>query len=115
MKLIIDRKIWLRGEGAMKSKLLRSTDDKMCCIGIYCEALGVPKNELLDHSGSQVLDGEAIGVKLPDWIQPPAGDSEGDLFSAYEINDDNGTRDYEREKDLTEIFARHDVEVEFID
>jgi hypothetical protein len=111
MKLIIDRKIWLRGEGAMKSKLLRSEDDKMCCIGIYCEALGVSKEALRDHSGSQVLE----GFKLPDWIQPPAGDSEGDLFSAYEINDDSGVRDYDRERTLTAIFARHDVEVEFID
>lgn len=35
MKLIIDRKTWLRGEGSLHSYLRRPADDKMCCLG-FC-------------------------------------------------------------------------------
>lgn len=39
---VIKRSEWLRGEGATESRLLRSTDGKRCCVGIYARALGVP-------------------------------------------------------------------------
>lgn len=44
--LVIDRSIWLRGEGEDESRLLRVADGKMCCVGIYLAACGVPSSQL---------------------------------------------------------------------
>ena len=39
--LKIDRRTWLRGEGASQSFLLREADGKMCCLGFACLAAGL--------------------------------------------------------------------------
>lgn len=125
MKLVIDRTKWLRGEGSMNSFLLRDGDEKQCCIGFLCEALGVPREKLKDEKGSQVL----LDVNLPDWLQTKtskAQEQTSDLFIAYAVNDYNGedsevdetpivvTSEEDREARIAEIFARHDVQVEFV-
>jgi hypothetical protein len=109
MKLVIDRTKWLRGEGYSVSKLLRSSDHKMCCIGFLCADLGIPESELLDVAGSH---SQPFSCELPLWLAVRK-DTESDLQQAYNINDEIFP-DAEREQRLTEIFARHDVEVEFI-
>jgi hypothetical protein len=113
MKLIIDRKIWLRGEGIEDSYLLRSKDGKKCCIGILCSTLGVPDNELFNKRGAQRL----INFELPAWLGPVTANNfmtELDIFRAYDANDQIGLPEDEREKLVAEIFARHDIEVEFV-
>jgi|ERR1700722_1573727 len=40
----IDRKKWLHGED--DSALIRTSDGKMCCLGIYLSACKVPKKKL---------------------------------------------------------------------
>jgi hypothetical protein len=35
MKLTVDRKTWLRGEGDRVSRLLRPSDGQMCCLGFW--------------------------------------------------------------------------------
>ena len=57
MKLVIDRKVWLRGEGDAVSRLLRPEDQKMCCVGISGKALGLPDRESMKaglHRNSSV-------------------------------------------------------------
>jgi hypothetical protein len=114
MKLVIDRRIWLRGEGSDVSYLLRGSDKKQCCVGILCESLGVSKKNLQDHKGSQTLS----GFNLPEWLTPESDD----LFKAYEINDTSVPANVEvaafeasREAKITELFAEHDIQVEFVD
>ncbi|SRR6266478_5030960 len=122
MKLIIDRKIWLRGEGSAVSYLLRRSDGKQCCVGILCEALGASKKDLEGIKGSQKL----VGFNLPAWLKPSDvnfGTSEiDDIFKAYEINDASAPANVEiaafealREAKVTALFAKHDIQVEFVD
>lgn len=118
MKLVIDRSKWLRGEGSYNSYLLRATDKKQCCIGFLCEALGVPKDDLVAIKGSQRL----IQHNLPAWLMTPNDDlfcsKKSDLFKAYALNDmyagEPGYIDEaNRELEITTLFARHGIEVEF--
>lgn len=46
MILIIDRKRWLRGEGEEVSSLLRRYDNKMCCLGFLCLAIGFSPTQI---------------------------------------------------------------------
>lgn len=100
MKLVIDRTKWLRGEGNSQSRLLRSGDGKMCCMGFYSLACGLKDDEIRDspwpdHSESRV----------PDWIH-------GKGLSR--LNDSEDIPDALREQRISKIFAKHGVEVEFV-
>lgn len=63
-QLVIDRSIWLHGEGVEDSMLLRPSDGKMCCIGIYLHTVcGVPKEELREVR----MPGAAVPVEAQ-WL-----------------------------------------------
>lgn len=54
-RFVIDRNIWGRGFGGSNSSLLSNKmtgDDKMCCLGIYLEQLGVPRESMRGWSTS---------------------------------------------------------------
>ena len=110
MKLIIDRDIWLRGEGSGWSYLLREEDSKMCCLGIYLKECGVPSEKLLYMTSPYQL------VKI---IPPEAGwllgSSSIDTCSLMELNDEKKIeKEDEREEKIAYIFAKHNIEVEFV-
>ena len=43
-KLVIDRKMWFRGDGGVLSALVRADDGRMCCLGFLgCSVGGDPK------------------------------------------------------------------------
>lgn len=58
--LTIDRNMWLRGEGGERSKLLRPSDGKMCCLGFDALARGLSKDDIFDRSGPSAV-----------WMQAP--------------------------------------------
>lgn len=117
MQLIIDRNLWLRGEGHDASALHRKSDGKMCCLGIYGLACGLPLDKLTGKNQPNELKG------YPEWLLihvTPSLDSKaytgcstdcGDLIMC---NDAKLYQDPEREAKITEIFSRHDVEVTFV-
>ena len=111
MDLVIDRTIWLRGEGAKASRLLRN-DGKMCCVGIYLEACGVPRGELLDRSTFYILP----SAEKPDqasWLDEPAFSlAPSHATQLYAANDAEMCSD--REQTIAAIFAKHDVTVTFV-
>jgi hypothetical protein len=114
MELIIDRKIWLRGEGSDDSYLLRNSDNKQCCVGFLCEALGIDRETL---KGKKVAD----RFEVPKWMterwgpEKMIGECPLDIQVAYETNDSTKLTEAEREARIAEIFARHDIQVKFID
>jgi|SRR3984957_16017850 len=62
----IDRNKWLRGEGTSKSSLLRSSDGKMCCLGIYLSACGVAKDILKNlATPASIVEKNT----LPSWLK----------------------------------------------
>src|SRR5690348_15267405 len=123
MDLTIDRNIWLRGEEQSQSFLLRTLDDRQCCVGIYLEACGVPRHSLADRASA-----ESINSQLPteaQWLT----ENVDDTLALYTINDrdpiyiDSGygaaeVRDLadadeievsedDRERLISELFARN--------
>jgi hypothetical protein len=130
----IDRKTWLRGEGLSFSSLLRIKDHKRCCLGFYCQSLGVPDEDMLGVGQPNLLP-PAVQKKLnlyDSWFfepqshircWPPMPSKE--IQDLIRVNDklvgdptvrpDNAplTEKY-REKRIKEIFAEHGVEVRFI-
>src|SRR5690348_7956541 len=65
-KLVIDRKIWLRGEQG-RSYLRRSYDGRMCCLGIYCASRGIDQKLLNGLCMPSSID-PRDRRDLPDWL-----------------------------------------------
>jgi hypothetical protein len=109
MKLTIDRREWLRGD-PLASYLLRSSDKKRCCVGIWLKELGCCDSVLayVGTAYSVNLDSRNI-VDIPGWARVTS-----DIGLLYATNDSNCITEPERETKIAEIFAKHDVEVEFI-
>ncbi len=130
MKLIINRKSWLRGEGEEESFLLRETDCKMCCLGIYLEALGAPKSALTGRASPHHVETSGawpVLQKAPWLFREPNDEHEVPSLSAtcqslMEDNDalveffqDRELEEQSREESIRNHFKRVDVEVEFVD
>jgi hypothetical protein len=111
MKLVIDRNVWLRGEGQGWSYLLRPGDGKMCCVGIFLEACGVSREVLRGtktaNQARRNHDAHEV-EKIPDWMD---NTNAGFL---YDDNDDRLMSEDERERRVARRFAGQGVEVEFI-
>lgn len=131
-KLIIDRKTWLRGDNSYGgSMLFRPRDGLKCCLGFYCEANGIPKENLecvADPSCLFIME----QVSIPSWLFKNPYDLDistslsEDCNKLIEINDryindkyyisktEYDKQEAQREQEIKEIFAKHDVEVEFV-
>ena len=108
MKFSINRNTWLRGEGAEASRLLRFADKKMCCLGFYLRACGVPTQILLGANTPYAIRGSV--PKEAAWLLHPYV---ADMSALMEENDSYYVTEKGRERRIKEIFARHSVLVEF--
>jgi len=118
MKLTIDRKRWLRGEGADNSFLRRIEDGKMCCIGFLGKACGIPDAHLEGRGQLDQLlrDWPRHKKRLSHYVQDIGDGVFRDsslLVDAYDINDDPDLTERTRESKVVEILKRVDVEVVF--
>lgn len=115
MKLVIDRAKWLRGEGSKRSYLLRVADQKMCCLGFYGRQIGMTPVELMGYGTPIHTDNE----DWPSWLverreAPMRSTHSATCGALMGLNDAEALDDATREKQITEQFAAHGVEVEFI-
>lgn len=115
--LIIDRTLWLRGEGSGDSYLLRERDGKMCCLGFYCVAHGLSTEDIADKSTPAYIphltieDAERFGLKP--LVQDVEYDS--DLCNNLTMTNDNEwLSNPNRERLIIKYFAWMGVVVEFI-
>lgn len=121
MKLTIPRFKWLRGEGFQNSRLLRPSDDKMCCLGHFAVSCGVPVPQLSNLNTPPQI-GKTLWTKLRRggaWLFSSGGIASLDYPSQdctklMRINDDPKMSDQARERELKKIFAQHGVEVKFV-
>lgn len=108
----IKRSEWLRGEGNSVSRLLRSTDLKRCCVGIYARACGIPDPAIIDmgwpNVGSERING-GFRWRVPEthWL--------AQLNNLAGVNDDEGSSSGARESTIAAIFAKHGITVTFED
>jgi hypothetical protein len=119
MKLTINRKDWLRGEGGEKSRLYREDDGRLCCLGFYGLACGLNKNDMVDKP-------------TPAQVPPDKRPAFGPLFKKtylkrhavyslnrvclrlIRINDRNTTSDAFKEKAIKNNFSKIGVKVTFV-
>jgi hypothetical protein len=122
MKLVIDRKTWLRGDPA--SYLLREQDGKMCCLGFLSLQCGVTKEKMMGLATVAVgadANAEFRQGALASLAQvnkyardPDAPYKNTDIADALmEANDDTLLSDAQREESLVELFKKIGVDVEF--
>jgi hypothetical protein len=113
-RLTIDRQTWLRGEGFAKSFLLRPSDGKMCCLGFLGRDVCGLSPEHLEGKKSPGFDFDLT----EEWTQVSSlityAFESIDLIKLMTINDDSSRSDSQREVALTDIFAKHDIQVKFI-
>jgi len=90
----------------MNSMLLRPSDGKQCCVGIYLSACGVP-NEALEHTpNAGVIKSQPL---VPAWLLSATANW------LYRKNDDIHLHDSDREAGIQYLFAEAGVKVTFVD
>lgn len=111
--LRISRAIWLRGEGASHSSLLRRADAKMCCLGIYLEACGASKDNLYSVGTPSGMTGLIPADAR--WLlkEDEAREVSDCCQQLMEDNDLQNISEPEREERITGGFARQGITVEF--
>jgi hypothetical protein len=102
--VIITRKYWGKGS-------LRDNEGKKCCLGFVSEAFGVLPSQTLNISVPHNLTKE-VQEKLPDWLCKSAS-CFSDVGRATSINDTSVLSWDEKEKQLKQIFALHDIRLVF--
>lgn len=126
IKVYIDRSRWLRGEGPEDSRLLRSTDGKMCCLGFCLLELGKTEDEIRDVPApletKRILQG-----KPEDFVECPGIGTrlltkQGTLYiyptgvaGAMEVNDAADLDEPTREAHLSELMVQVGIELVFGD
>ena len=121
----IDRRTWIRGIKSSESLLLRSKDGMQCCLGFICEQMGVKREAMLDVSSPHGLFGiiptmEFSLATIPQEMRVLVTVDDVVItntlltMKAMQINDSTSMDDSEREADLKALFAKHDIELVFI-
>ena len=129
IKVYIDRNRWLRGEGSGVSRLLRSTDGKMCCLGFCMLALGRTEEQIRDvttPAAKERLGFNETPLSVP--VEAPGFgtslveiDSSGgysipyNILMAMEVNDDAGILDGFREVRLRDLLWKSGFDLTFGD
>jgi hypothetical protein len=132
-KFTVDRKRWLRGEGSMKSRLLRKSDRKMCCLGFRALAKGATEEQILDRESPRdltiddktgaladlcELDERGRPVDNNKVAQNLMGTNDHRLDSldddADEVDMGDPHSEEQREQQIRDLFASIGEEVEFV-
>jgi hypothetical protein len=109
MELVIDRNIWLRGEGCGASYLYRESDEKQCCVGIWAtQCLGATKGQI---AGISALCIPGISDLFP---EQNTADMQSALATLYARNDSTNYMPAQRERLIIEGFATIGVNVTFV-
>lgn len=113
----IDRAKWLSGvygEYFNGSMLYRPEDGRMCCLGFYCEASGIPKKKMANVPMPAEL---ALG-NIPSWLRNLNDDafswSSSDAASDIARMNDDIKKRTQREAAITRAFAKQGVKVRFV-
>jgi len=129
-KFIVSRARWARG--ASENYLFNPSTEKMCCLGHYGVACGIPRDAMTLVGNPYTLGDlsrdervHELWNKLCEWHEPEGMQADPYLEPEYDnselargaitINDDPQMTDAERELALTILFAKWGIEVEFID
>ena len=114
----VDRRTWLRGEGAVKSCLLRPKDGKMCCMGFVAKVKGYSDEQICGMSCPcalakiyDTLQEPLLSIVAKDKSIPFVADHAQVCSRLMLFNDNDGITDAEREEKL--IAAGKEIGIRF--
>lgn len=92
---------WWRGQGCGRSKLVRSQDNKKCCLGFFCLQAGVPRRELVN-----VPTPQSLPTRVPQLTRPDVGGYTNTrrCQAMMGVNDDEDITDHQRMARLRKLF-----------
>jgi len=113
MQLVIDRRLWLRGQGADSSYLLDSETGQMCCLGFLCVAVGINENAIAGVRAPCCL---VSTTELHPWLEFLTNGRYPSTISQNltKANDAKSMTDMDREQTLRTDFKAHGINVKFI-
>lgn len=116
IKTVVDRRTWLRGPYALGGvSVLLNEDGMRCCLGFRLALAGLSNDAL---AGQHEPGDFADFTGMPPWLtqrEEDYGASTSDVaYQAMSYNDDTDIDDAERERLITDIFARNGEEIEFV-
>ncbi len=118
IKVQINRKRWLRGEGSNVSRLLRESDGKSCCLGFVERKRGAKKHHILGKAILNLASNSAhVDPKLISNFKPfeiSKGFTNEAICALYLINDNRAMNDTEREINLIENGKRIGIQFQFV-
>lgn len=115
MKFTVKRNKWFRGNEGTSSSLLRK-DGQRCCLGFLAQACGYQDDEVFDMSYlNELLQTDLLPQEFYRATVNSPGCSRLVHKFAAGINDNPDISDEIREKRLTELFAKYDIQVTFED
>lgn len=120
-KFIIKRSEWLRG-GIPSTQLLNREGEK-CCLGFFSLACGIDSKYIQGVATPADIcriffTTPKLNDKFPEWVLASSHNAtinSSDINSLMCINDDKDINDSKREENIKEIFAKHNITVEFED
>lgn len=119
-RLVISVRRWLRAtnDGYAGGSLYDKQSKRMCCLGFASRACGAKvkniKNIGFPAAVKHVWTKALLRKQLP-WLFNTAGDASSVLaYKLGEINDDDGTTDAFKKKEIKRIFKEHGVKVVFV-
>ena len=114
-QIIIDRNTWIRGEGSGLSYLLRKMDNHRCCLGFLSQQCGIPDKQLLGSPSVESALCKEFGVVLPDELAflMDRGNNSSLAYKLMKLNDNHDISNEDRERQLTEEFAKQGFELVF--
>lgn len=109
LNVVVKRSKWLRGEGSDRSRLLRPSDGKMCCLGFVCLVAGATPDKICDLAEIEQV------WPTSDMIKERGIEGKQRWSDAYHLNDSVEYTDSEREEDLIEWGKNNGIAFMFVD
>lgn len=115
----VKRSKWARKDDEIESmgnSALLNYEGNMCCLGFACKEMGVQENILNgaacpDEVGELLPKGNPLTIELGGGVCNPSSLSS----NAISINDNPGLPSPEKEKQLTKLFKREGIKINFVD
>ena len=120
-RFVIDRKIWARGlHPRQKANTLHGLNRKMCCLGVYLHACGVPKKSMTLLATPRDLPLRDIDIpRTAQWLLSKQltthsnGPANSRTTNALVRANDGHMNERAREAAVRRLFAKHGIKVTF--
>ena len=116
LKVIVDRKTWIRGQGGKGTTRLLTNDGLMCCLGFACHQAGYTKDDLRPlTTPSSLVKTKDLAIKnsIKQLIDKNSNFDSNICIKLMHENDRAEIKDSTREKNLRKLGKEAEIEFSF--